>query len=265
MLKIVSYIIILSCIFSSCEKVIDISLNDAEKKYVVEGVITDAKGGCSVLVSTTKNFADDNSFEGVDNAVVTITDNSNNPVTLRQTSKGVYTSDTLYGISNTSYTLTVSIGGALYAASSVMPTKINMDSLYITEDNLFGETKKNPNVEYKDPQGKGNNYRFVLYVNNNKEKDIYIRNDDYSDGNNASIKLRISNDDNDKQIKSGDAIRVDMLCISTPVYKYWYSFNAGATGDNNSASPANPVSNISGGVLGYFSAHTTQTKTITVP
>lgn len=56
-----------------------------------------------------------------------------------------------------------------------------------------------------------------------------------------------------------------MLCISPEVYKYWYSLNAGATGGNNAASPANPVSNISGGALGYFSAQTAQTKYIDVP
>ncbi|HKZ66576.1 MAG TPA: hypothetical protein VJ111_09490, partial [Chitinophagaceae bacterium] len=69
----------------------------------------------------------------------------------------------------------------------------------------------------------------------------------------------------DEDIKSGDTVKLDMLCIDPAVYKYWYSVNQSATGNSQSASPANPVSNISGGALGYFSAHTIQTKTLLVP
>ena len=65
---------------------------------------------------------------------------------------------------------------------------------------------------------------------------------------------------------SGDQVTVDMLCLDPAVYKYWYSLDRGATGGGISgATPANPVTNISGGALGYFSAHTLQSKTMVVP
>jgi hypothetical protein len=35
--------------------------------------------------------------------------------------------------------------------------------------------------------------------------------------------------------------------------------------DGQSASPANPLSNIQGGALGYFSAHTVQRRTVIIP
>lgn len=265
MRKIVAYIVILGCIFSSCEKVIDISLNDAEKKYVVEGVLTDQQGGCRVLLSQTKNFADNNNLAGVGGAVISITDNNNNTTPLSEDSAGIYTSDTLTGIVGNSYTLNININGTSFNASCVMPPKVNMDSTYITEENLFGEIRKTTNVEYQDPVGVGNNYRFILYVNGQKKKNIYIRNDEYSDGNISVVKLFLFDNDDDEQLKTGDQVKAEMLCIASPVYKYWYSLSEGATGDNNSASPANPVSNISGGALGYFSAHTIQSKTTAVP
>ncbi|MFT3703936.1 MAG: DUF4249 domain-containing protein [Agriterribacter sp.] len=266
MQKIVVYILILAGAFTSCEKVIDIPLDDAAKKYVIEGVITDQQGGCKVLVSQTKNFTDDNSFNGVGGAVISITDNNNSVTVLSEDSAGVYTSDTLTGIVGNTYTLNVTVNGTAFTASCAMPSKVNMDTLYITDENIFGEIRKTANVEYHDPVGVGNNYRFVLYRNDEKKKNIYIRNDEYSDGNVSVIKLFLFGDeDNDTDLKSGDHVKVDMLCIADPVYKYWYSLNEGATGDNNSASPANPVSNISGGALGYFSAHTIQSKNIVVP
>jgi hypothetical protein len=255
-------------IFSSCEKVIDLPLDAAAKKYVIEGAITDMKGGCRVLISQTKNFNEDNSFESVSGAAVSITDGNNNTISLPETSPGIYADSLIKGMPGRTYAMHVNINGTAFESSSTMPFKVNMDSLYVTDDFLFGEVRKTPNVEFRDPRGTGNNYRFILYVNGVKRKNIYISNDSYSDGNFSSVKLFLfgdGDDDDDKKIKSGDKIGVDMLCISPDVYKYWYSLDAGATGNNSSASPANPVSNISGGALGYFSAHTVQSRFADVP
>ena len=41
--------------FASCEKVVDLKLNDAEKKYVIEAKISDKPGSCKVLFSKSKN------------------------------------------------------------------------------------------------------------------------------------------------------------------------------------------------------------------
>src|SRR4051812_39625070 len=51
--------------FTGCEKVIEVNLNDAEKKYVIEAVLTDQANSCKVLLTQTKNFSDDNTFDGV--------------------------------------------------------------------------------------------------------------------------------------------------------------------------------------------------------
>ncbi|MCC6289627.1 MAG: DUF4249 domain-containing protein [Chitinophagaceae bacterium] len=248
----------------SCEKVIDINLNDAEKKYVVEAVLTDELGSAQVLISQTKNFSDDNQFAAVSNAMVTISDNDGNTHVLAESSAGIYKSADITGESGKKYTLKVEVDGNVFTASSTMPAKVNMDTLYVADEFIFGEVRKLATVEFKDPTGLGQNYRFVLYVNGAKRKGVYIRNDEYTDGNLTSIRLFSGgDDDNDKGIKAGDVVRADMLCIDEATYKYWYSFGtSGATGGSNTASPANPVTNMQGGALGYFSAHTVQAKTV---
>lgn len=257
---------ILCTAFVSCEKVIDIDLDDAEKKYVVEGVVTDEAGTAFVLLSQTKNFSDNNSFEGVSNATVTITDDEGVVSTLNETSTGKYENASLTGKTGKTYSLKVSINGSIFAATSTIPGKVNMDSLFISDDDLFGESRKTANVQYTDPAGLGQNYRFVQYVNGVKEKSLFILNDDYTDGNESIVTLRTFGDEEDDEIKTGDIVEVDMLCIDAAIYKYWYSFESGgASGDNNSASPSNPLSNITGGAIGYFSAHTIQRKMVTVP
>jgi hypothetical protein len=56
-----------------------------------------------------------------------------------------------------------------------------------------------------------------------------------------------------------------MLGIDEAVYKYWYSLHFNGGDGGNIATPANPVTNISGGALGYFSAQTVDRKTVIAP
>ncbi|WP_157258301.1 hypothetical protein [Pedobacter ginsenosidimutans] len=52
--------------------------------------------------------------------------------------------------------------------------------------------------------------------------------------------------------------------VEAPVYTYLFSlFNASSSADR--AAPANLVSNVSGGALGFFSAHVVELETITIP
>lgn len=254
-------ILILAAILSlfSCEKVIDVVLKDSEKQYVIEGILTNKPGDCIVRLSTTKNFSDNNNFEGISGAAVTISDNAGNIVSLAESAAGVYRSATLAATTGKTYLLQVEVNGKTFTGSCALPVMVNMDSLYIQDESFFGERLKLANVQYTDPAGKGNNYRFIQYVNGKKEKSIFIRDDDYSDGRTSTITLFTSPDD-ENGIKSGDTVKVEMLCITPEIYRYWYSLNQGATGSSNSASPANPVTNLSGGALGYFSVHPIQSR-----
>ncbi len=260
------FVLITAFVLTSCEKVIDIALNDSEKRYVIEGVLTDHAGDCAVRVSKTQSFSNSNDFEGVTGAEVSITDHNGNAATLTDiAATGVYRSGTLTAATGRFYTLRVAIDGAVFTASCTMPAMVNMDSLYMQEERFFGETVQLANVTFSDPPGKGNSYRFVQYVNGLKERNIFIRDDDYSDGKASVVTLFIAPDDDGDEIKSGDTVKVEMLCIAPEIYKYWYSLDQGASGYSNSASPANPVSNMEGGALGYFSVHTVQSKTVVVP
>ncbi|MFC0776098.1 DUF4249 domain-containing protein [Terrimonas alba] len=257
-----------SGLLSSCQKVIEIDTRNAEEKYVVEGVVTDEADKSFVKLSTTKNITENNDFPPVTGATVLINDNSGNNIILSETSPGTYTAPALVGSPGKTYSLDVTVNGEKFTATSTMPQKINLDTLFISDEILFGETRKLANIAYQDPAGKGQCYRYVQYVNGKKNKPIFVNNDDYSDGKYVQSKLwyLVDEDENpEEEIKSGDTLTIDMLCIDPAVYKYWYSVFQSATGSSQSASPANPVTNIKGGALGYFSAHTLQTRTVVVP
>jgi hypothetical protein len=261
-------ILLSSMYFTSCEKVINVDLNDAEKKYVIEAVVTDQAGSCKVLLSETKNFDDDNSFKGISGAQITIADNNGSPVNLAETSPGVYQSSAFIGQVGHTYNLTINVASKVFTATSTMPVFVPFDSLYISERKFFDETNKYATLLYNDPPGKGNAYRYIQYVNGVKEKTVFVRDDDYSDGRTIERLLVFFSDDEDeeeeKKLKTGDSLKVEMLCIDYSVYKYWYSLAEGATGESQSATPSNPVTNIQGDAVGYFSAHTIRSKSIVV-
>ncbi len=252
------WILLASLSLTACEKIIDIKLSDADKKYVIEGVITDHDGRTQVKISQTKNYSSTNDFEGISGATVRITEEGGNATQLAETSAGVYVAD-VKGVPGKRYILHVDIDGKEFRAVSQMPQPVNIDSIYTAEMDMGSTPEKYVNVLFNDPAETKNYYRFVYHINGIKVKRIFTRNDDLSDGRLTSASLF----SDDREIAVGDTIKVELQSIDTDVYAYWYSLHRGADG-SPSASPANPVTNLSGGTLGYFSAHTVNEKTIVV-
>ena len=54
------------------------------------------------------------------------------------------------------------------------------------------------------------------------------------------------------------------MSISKTIYEYYNSLETNTT-DGQSASPANPTSNITNGALGYFNAYSVRKKDVIAP
>jgi len=258
--------ILIACIavlFSACQKVISVKLSPGASKYVIEGVITDQPGTCSVSITATKDFSADNTFPGVSGATVKV-ESDGTVYTLTETTPGTYATSAITGTPGKTYTMTAIVDGNTYTASSTMPQPVGLDSMYVSNGSL--SNKLYVTIVYTDPAGVPNYYRWVQYINGLKEKSVFIADDEFSDGLTVKGQLNYNNDTNDpnRDITIGDTVRIDMICLDSAVYKYWYELNTEASGNGSANSPANPISNINGGCLGYFSAQTVRTKTLVV-
>jgi hypothetical protein len=263
-----SLLLAILLVLSSCEKVIDVDLNSADKKYVIEAIVNDKTGTSFVKISRTKNVDEDNYPDPVSGASVKVQEDGSTTYTFAESgAPGVYEAAGLKGKSGSRYDLTVIVNGQTFTAESIMPQKVNLDTIYVTDELIFTDTRKIVNAVFDDPPGLGNSYRFVQTVNGFQETQTLIRNDDYSDGRKIVNKLFYfsSDDENKRNIKSGDQVMIDMLCIEPAVYKYWFSLDRSAIGNGQQATPSNPVTNLKGGALGYFSAQTIQTRSLVVP
>lgn len=249
----------------SCTKVINIDVRDSDRKYVIEGVITDVPGDCKVFITQSTNFNEENNFDKVDNAVVTIRDNGS-AVLLERTAPGVYETAAITGTPGHIYELSVQVDGVAFTSTCTMPQAVDIDSLYI-DKGPFG-TFKFAHVWYTDPRNIDNGYRFIQYVNGVKEPTIFWDDDEFTDGDEVFNMLDVSAEEKDdpRNIKTGDEVTVQLLTIDEAVMKYWRSLRSGGgSGEGFSAAPANPLTNIEGGALGYFSAHTVRQRSVVAP
>lgn len=244
----------------SCEKVIDTNLKDAAPQLVIEAIVTNQAGPYEVKISKSIAFTDSNYFNGVTDAVVVIADKTGAIDTLVMTAPGEYFTTSLVGTPGNTYTLTVVQGGTTYTAVSQMPQVVTMDSLYTAEDPMSDNGYALVPV-YNDPANITNYYKFKGYEGSTPLDKIRVRDDELTNGNLVQLPVRFGD-----KLNIGDTARLEFMCIDKNVYQYFYSLdkNGSSGGGGQSASPANPISNISGGCLGYFSANTLQSKTIVV-
>lgn len=257
-------LVLIGSLFLSCEEVIDLELNNTPEKYVIEAVLTDQAGGAKVLISKTKVYTAPNNFEGVANAVVEIEDQQGIVTRLSENAKGVYTHSSLKGTPTQTYKLRVSVGGQNFTSACLMPAVVPLDDVYQVELNLFDGPRLFTHVRYTDPIGVKNFYRFLEYKNGIYTKAIVAFSDQFTDGRTVNQAIFPFEFTEESKLKKDDKIKVEFLTIDEAMYRYWFSVNNGAQGGSDSAAPANPVSNIQGGALGYFSAHTLQSKEYTV-
>jgi hypothetical protein len=248
---------------TACEKTITVDLNSTDPKLIVEADVTDDAGGYRVKLSKTVNFSAANNFPPVKGAVVTISDNTGAIQTLTESISGTYTLNNVKGVSGKTYTLKIVTEGKTYTASSTMPKVVDLLGAEI-ELSPFGNSGSDSTKFYDiypifiDPANVKNNYIFFISSKGKKEKGFQnVINDNLFNGSYNPFSLNVF----DLKLYPKDTVTIEMRCIDKPVYDYYYSLG----NTDNSATPANPVSNISGGALGYFSAHTVRKTKAVVP
>jgi Domain of unknown function (DUF4249) len=246
--------------FTSCEKVIDIDVDDADQQLVVEGILNDDGGPAIVYITRTVGLNATNNFPTVDNADVKLTDDAGNSYAFTLIKPGVYLSDSITTVSLRRYTLTINADGRTYTAQAQMPSLVSYDSLGIDSLGFFGNSSYQLIPYHPDPVNVKNFYRYKIYVNDEADKALYVTNDDFSDGRYASRPYF-----SDVEMEPGDTLTMEMYNIDEAIYLYFFSLSQSVSGQDQSATPANPISNFNGGCLGYFSAQTKRSNTVIIP
>lgn len=247
---------------ASCQKVISLKLNNSSPQLVIEGNLTDIYGIQYVVISKSVPFTATSNFPPVTGASVSITDDSTGYVfKFHEDTAGLYSYYPMVGYAGRKYTLTVKTGGQTYTASSTMPKLVNLDSLTAKISSFGKNNLRTITANYQDPAQAANQYRFVMLVNHKQTGTIFTYDDSFTNGRYVRQDLF----ENGTDINYHDTVTVEMQCIDRGMYEYWYSLSQQqGNGPGGGTTPSNPPSNFNNNALGYFSAHTSQSKVIVV-
>jgi hypothetical protein len=240
---------------TSCQKVVDIDLNASNPALVIEAYLSDQSLD-TVFLSKTVNYDELNIFPPVSGATVKISDDSGNIYILPEILPGTYVASGIAGVPGRSYSLEIITAGITYSSASTMPEPVQIDSLFL-QTGYFGD--RNLNIRFNDAPGIDNYYRLVYRINRSTDKSIHIADDGLRDGEDINYSIHL---DNEEGIP-GDTITVYLQCIDKQVYDYFRTLLQLRRG-GQSAAPANPLSNISSDVLGYFSAYSVRSKALII-
>ena len=248
---------ILLFIASSCQKVIQVDLNSADPQLVVEAYVTDAPDSIWVKLTKTVNFSDKNEFPAVDNAVVIISDSDGNSEQLTQTEPGIYRALNLQGTPGRNYNLEIDYNGEKYTASSYMNFPVEIDSI------TFGRSVFSGNVtlqiNFTDPGNTRNYYRYLRELNGVKQRDFNIISDDVRNGQSSFVTLSTGV----QSLSPGDTIVCYLHSIDFNTFEYYRTFNQ-INDTGPTATPGNPIGNISNSAVGFFTAYSLRHKMVII-
>lgn len=253
----------------SCEKEIDLDLDDKSGNIVIEANITDQPGPYFVKITKSVGFTESNQYPAVTDAQVILSDNTGQTEILQYAGDGKYKTTAFSGVSGRVYTLKVHAEGMLYTAQSTMPEAVEFEELTQDSFTFGGETSYTLLPVFKDPAALGNRYLFNFTINDKPKKTFEVFSDNINNGLVNQRPLILPNDDKDEnshKVVVGDTIHVEMQCIDHNIFTYYSALLeiSGNGGSGGGPTPSNPPSNINNGALGYFSAHTTQKKSFVI-
>lgn len=265
-LYIILSLVIIS-LFQGCQKVIDVDLNEAAPRIVIEGLINDRRGPYSVSISKSGSYFNQPFLQPVSGAQAIITDNTGISDTLNEAVPGIYFTSGIRGMPGRTYTLKVISEAEEYEGSSTMFSRVYIDSLTLVKSQsqqfIFGgnaqdEIEMELHCFFKDPEEK-NFYRIKVFKNDSINTGNYrLYDDQYTNG--RETDLRVAN------ASQGATYRIELLSLDRATYRYYRTLeDLLYTNPFFGSTPANPDNNLSNGALGYFGACAVASKSILVP
>ncbi|WP_276134516.1 DUF4249 family protein [Polluticoccus soli] len=291
----IAVVLFIVTLLVSCEKDVDIKLQDGQARLVVEGSIETGQPPFILLTKSIGYFAKidlttlQNSF--VHGAEVTLSD-GNRTVKLREYSfdtSGLGNKFSFYSIDTSSldnfmigevekyYTLTIKFEGQTYTSTTKIPSPTRLDSVISAIPPFIPEN--NPDVRFikvffKEPDTAGN---FVRYFTSRNGQRFYpglnsVYTDEFINGTYFETPLSGGEDRNSTVGRDslgffypGDTVVLKWAAIDKKVYEFYNTFEyAIGTLGSPFATPISVKSNISNGALGVWAGYGTYLDTVVI-
>lgn len=250
--------IILIFSFTACEDVVEVDLEDAEPRLVVDAAIKwekDTEGNEQyIYLSNSRGFYDDE-INNVSGAEVHIENSNGDIFQFEETEAGTYKTSTFEPEIGMEYRLEISLENKTYTATETLTPVPPIE--FIVQNNEGGFFGDNIEIEilFVDPEAEENFYLFTYDDPNFAYPDFDIFDDGFTNGN------QISTSYSDEDLEVGDRVNIQMLGISESYYNFLNILldQVGSSGGPFATQPATVRGNIENAsnpdelIFGYFS------------
>ncbi|MCI9845829.1 DUF4249 domain-containing protein [Flavobacterium pectinovorum] len=272
MKKIILIIVFFTSIFiTGCEEVVDVDLDNAAPKLVIQADINWKKGTTgthqSIELTTTTGYFEEK-IPVVSGATIFVMNSENQQFNFIEIQKtGRYVCNNFKPEIDEQYTLTVISNGNTYTATETMKSVAPITR--IEQNNEGGFTGKDIEIRayYDDPEGIDNFYLYRYLYSNKVTSNYYVDEDKFFQGNEF---FSVSDDD---ELKAGDEIELTHYGISKQYYNYM-SILVSIAGSNVGGPFQSPPATVKGNIvnatnkanypLGYFSLSEIDSKKYTI-
>jgi hypothetical protein len=264
-------LLLISFLFLSCEKVIDVDLDSAAPRLVVEASINWEFGTAGteqkIKLSTTTDYFS-NTIPPVTDAIVFITNSTNQQFDFVQdTEPGIYKCPNFIPILNEIYTLTVLYQNEIYTSTEKLLNTPTVKRVEQTNDGGFLGDEIEVRFVFDDLPNETNNYLLKIKEPYKVIPEYGVLEDRFFQ-NNEMFGLYFSSD-----LKTGDKVTFTLNGISLNYYNYM-NILLSQTGSGNGGPFATPTSTIRGNIvnqtdsknypLGYFRLSRTEVNEYTI-
>lgn len=173
---------------TSCEKVIELDLETAQERLVIQGLLQwekDTDGAeQTIKLSKTGSFYDSKIVPAI-GAVVSVTKQNGTTIMFDETTNGIYSTSSFEPEIGATYTLNITYEGQTFIASNTMLSVVKIDTITQSTEEGFSINDPEINISFTDPAGQNNFYR-IVYKRRRGDSTITeatLYDDQFEDGN----------------------------------------------------------------------------------
>ncbi len=260
--KIIFYALTALFILSACEEVIELDLENAEVRTVIEATINADTKICTVHFTQTNGFYESNDFTHQTDATIVLTKEGGESYHLEEETDQ-YTVQNIDIQPDDIFIIVITDkDGQTYTAQTQTPHPTNLESIEYEELELgFGPDSTGIFEVYaiwNDPVDSKDFYRIKTYLNDTLNRGVYyFITDEFSNGEEFFLPVSAF-------LEEGDKVQVDLISIDENTYDYFSQIENIQSQGFNSANPFNPQGNFDNDALGYFGIYYETTQSITI-
>lgn len=230
-------------LLTSCEDVVEVNLEEAQPRLVVDAILEWKKGtpgrNQTIKLSRTRGFFEDEP-RPVSGATIVVSNSSGTEFNFDEETSGEYVTSDFQPEINELYSLRIELDGNVYIAEETLKPVVPIEFIEQTDEGGFSGENVELKAFYTDPEGDRNYYAFRFYAPFLAFPDINIFDDEFNDGN--QIFGTFSGED----LEAGMDVTIQLKGISSDYYNFLDILlaQAGSAGGPFETQPATVRGNI---------------------